>query len=815
MNSKYKIASIDIEMTSNNNGVNVYKNNSAFPTLETGSAPELGTAELVQNVTATTYSISINDYAFAVLPKTSGAVVVQKITVHYVENTSSVQPAGLQFAKSTVDVPLGESFPGNELTKATTAAVTYTSSNTNVAEVDANSGNITLKDVIGSTTITASVPPVEGKFEDGSVAYTLNVLPAADQVLTVPEAIVAIDNGYRGTATVTGIISQIDGYNSTYNSITYWISEDGQTQNQFEVYSGKGLNGANFTAVTDIELGATVEVKGSLTLYGSTYEFSQNSQLVSYTPPVTDTLGKILVTVSDGQTLENEGSITVTQGTTFTFTAANATDWELESDKLGTATETNTDTYIFTADELCEDEYIIVTASFNDSEEAFGFTLTVIEKIEANAEAQIVWADQGYANEQVITEFVQEPITITLSKGTGTVDPKFYTSSPGTLRMYAGNTMTIKLDEGSYMTGIDFKTNNSNFTTTDGAYNATVSSGTLAANSTSATWTASAPTQEMTITFSSAVRIVNMTIHYYTSEESQPQSPDLSFGDDPDCEVTLDAADVNSELPELENPYGVSPITYDSSDTTVATIDEDGQVTLVGAGTTTISASFAGNETYKAQTVSYTLTVIDPIKGTKVTIDWTSNYQDEITGSNGVPMTQYKQDGITVTGDTGSNTSNAPRWWQVSASQGGGTQLRVYNGNTITVSVPENYYITGIELFSIQQNGKGELTEDTYADVGYFEVDNNYGLWTPEAPAAALTRADNGKYSTVTFNIGSTVYITGTNVYYDVVTGVEALGADQDGEAEYFTLQGVKVANPDKGIYIVRRNGKASKVVIR
>lgn len=811
MNSKYKIASIDIEMTSNNNGVNVYKNNSAFPTLATGSAPELGTAELVQNVTATTYSIPINDYAFAVLPKTSGAVVVQKITVHYVANTTSVQPAGLQFAKSTVDVPLGESFPGNELTKATTADATYTSSNTNVAEVDANSGNITLKDVIGSTTITASVPPVEGKFEAGSIAYTLNVLPAADQVLTVPEAIVAIDNGYRGTATVTGIISQIDGYNSTYNSITYWISEDGQTQNQFEVYSGKGLNGANFTAVTDIELGATVEVKGSLTLYGSTYEFSQNSQLVSYTPPVTDTLGKILVTVSDGQTLENDGTITVTQGTTFTFTAANATDWEFESDKLGTATETNTDTYIFTADQLCEDEFIMVTASFNDSEEVFGFTLTVVEKIEANEEAQIVWADQGYANEQVITEFVQEPITISLSKGTGTVDPKFYTASPGTLRMYAGNTMTIKLDEGAYMTGIDFKTNSNNFSTT----NATVSTGTLAANSTSATWTASAPTQEMTITFSAQVRIVNMTIHYYTSEESQPQSPDLSFGDDPDCEVTLDAADVNSELPELENPYGVSPITYDSSDTTVATIDEDGQVTLVGAGTTTISATFAGNETYKAQTVSYTLTVIDPIKGTKVTIDWTSNYQDEITGSNGVPMTEYKQDGITVTGDTGSNTSNAPRWWQVSASQGGGTQLRVYNGNTITVSVPENYYITGIELFSIQQNGNGKLTEDTYADVGYFEVDNNYGLWTPEAPAAALTRADNGKYSTVTFNIGSTVYITGTNVYYDVVTGVDALGADQDGEAEYFTLQGVKVANPDKGIYIVRRNGKASKVVIR
>lgn len=44
--------------------------------------------------------------------------------------------------------------------------------------------------------------------------------------------------------------------------------------------------------------------------------------------------------------------------------------------------------------------------------------------------------------------------------------------------------------------------------------------------------------------------------------------------------------------------------------------------------------------------------------------------------------------------------------------------------------------------------------------------------------------------------------------------GVETIG-NADREAEYFTLQGVKVANPVQGIYIVRRGGKTFKAVIR
>ena len=86
--------------------------------------------------------------------------------------------------------------------------------------------------------------------------------------------------------------------------------------------------------------------------------------------------------------------------------------------------------------------------------------------------------------------------------------------------------------------------------------------------------------------------------------------------------VQMDADD--NEYPTLTNDKNVT-VTYSSSSTDVATIDTNGEVTLVKEGTTTISAYYEGGEidgvTYSAKNVSYTLTVkpaplvIEPIEG--------------------------------------------------------------------------------------------------------------------------------------------------------------------------------------------------------
>lgn len=46
-----------------------------------------------------------------------------------------------------------------------------------------------------------------------------------------------------------------------------------------------------------------------------------------------------------------------------------------------------------------------------------------------------------------------------------------------------------------------------------------------------------------------------------------------------------------------------------------------------------------------------------------------------------------------------------------------------------------------------------------------------------------------------------------------VESGIEAI--ETEGEAEYFNLQGVRVANPGHGLFIRIQNGKAEKVLVK
>ena len=104
----------------------------------------------------------------------------------------------------------------------------------------------------------------------------------ADAPLTVAQAIALIDaKSTVAEAYVKGKIYKIDSYNATYHSITYWISDDDGTTTQLQVYSGKGLNGADFSAKEDLTVGQTVTVKGALKKYGTTYEFDKSNQIVS------------------------------------------------------------------------------------------------------------------------------------------------------------------------------------------------------------------------------------------------------------------------------------------------------------------------------------------------------------------------------------------------------------------------------------------------------------------------------------------------------------------------------------------------------
>ena len=188
---------------------------------------------------------------------------------------------------------------------------------------------------------------------DENVTVTVTCSPApgtATNPYTVAQARAAIDanTGITGVY-ATGIIYQVDSYNSNYNSITYWISDDGTSSNPLEVYSGiSGIEGFTFSSKDDLRVGDVVVVKGNLKKFNnSVYEFDYNNQLVSLVREyrVTyDANGATSGTVPTDETVYNDENNTVTVlGNTGTLVkdCNNWGGWNTEEDGSGDTYQAN------------------------------------------------------------------------------------------------------------------------------------------------------------------------------------------------------------------------------------------------------------------------------------------------------------------------------------------------------------------------------------------------------------------------------------------------------------------------------------------
>ena len=159
-----------------------------------------------------------------------------------------------------------------------------------------------------------------------------------------------------------------------------------------------------------------------------------------------------------------------------------------------------------------------------------------------------------------------------------------------------------------------------------------------------------------------------------------------------DLHVTTSGSLIGAPQYNSSNIVGAE-VTYSSSDETVATIAADGAVTFNKAGSTTLTASYAGNDEYEECEDTYELTLIDTTPQeavVEVTLNntffgcsaFTSYTKDSPTSYEGVT------DNVTVTyaKGTGSgfycNTSG----------------LRLYSGGSLTFTAPTGYVITKIVL---------------------------------------------------------------------------------------------------------------------
>lgn len=205
--------------------------------------------------------------------------------------------------------------------------------------------------------------------------------------------------------------------------------------------------------------------------------------------------------------------------------------------------------------------------------------------------------------------------------------------------------------------------------------------------------------------------------------------PTLTFGKE---SYTFDlGAAVAPFTNQLTAPEGVT-VVY-SSNSEIATVDKTtGEVTVntAAVGKATITATFAGNDSYKPATATYMLEVVDP-NNMEATFDFEKpeDYGYDKPAKSG--KTDLNDGDKLVSGKaTLTNVKGATTTTRFKDDKGNLT-FRVYTGAVLTVSAPEGYVIT-----------KMDFTDNGSQTVSNFDFDSgklNNKTWTGSAQNVKMT----------------------------------------------------------------------------
>jgi len=312
-------------------------------------------------------------------------------------------------------------------------------------------------------------------------------LGTKDAPLTVVKALEIInalaDGGETADAYVKGTISQVTSYNSNYKSITYYISDDGKTTNELQVYSGKGLNGAEFAAKEDLSVGDQVVIKGKLKKYvkngNVTPEINQSSEIVTIvkasgggsdsnlgTKDAPLTVAKALEIINaladGGETADAYVKGTISQVTSYNSNYKSITYYISDDGKTTNELQVysgkglNGAEFAAKEDLSVGDQVVIkgklkkyvkngkVTPEINQSSEIVTITKASGGGNTGGGSVSAKATEMGFAAQAVATSYTMSDGTVlTFAKGDGSNDPKYYDGDYAAVRMYAKNMLTI------------------------------------------------------------------------------------------------------------------------------------------------------------------------------------------------------------------------------------------------------------------------------------------------------------------------------------------------------------------------------------
>lgn len=325
-------------------------------------------------------------------------------------------------------------------------------------------------------------------------------------------------------------------------------------------------------------------------------------------------------------------------------------------------------------------------------------------------------------------------------------------------------TATIALNGATGEMTLRYNTNKS-LTISSSTKGVTIGEGTKSGNTVEAKITVPAGTETLTLTFanttSSNARLDNILL--YQGVAKKPAG--LSWGT---ASRTATIGSADNLFPTLANANKLN-VKYSSSDEKVATINEKGEVTLVAAGETNITAEFAGNDEYEAQSVTYALTV-----KAASTVDIKNTPETAYTVAKALELIEA----------------------------GEGLDAKVYVKGIISSIKSVDTGEWGNATYNISDNGKEEKVLVIYRGYYLGAKDNKF------------TSADQIKVGDKVVVYGKLVNYNGTKemnsgsyIYSqnDKVTGVNAITLDKT-NAPLYNLAGQRVSKNYKGVVV--KNGK-------
>lgn len=165
-------------------------------------------------------------------------------------------------------------------------------------------------------------------------------------------------------------------------------------------------------------------------------------------------------------------------------------------------------------------------------------------------------------------------------------------------------------------------------------------------------------------------------------------------------------------------------------------------------------------------------------------------------------------------------TPTADVWTIVGGAINGAASWGLPSSYEFTDDDNDNVYTLTLESlageFKIIKNGvwAGSYVLKNYADGEEFTADQTFELVNKDG-VGNIKIADDATFSNVTLTLTVSDASVTLKAEAGSVSGIESIEADSNEAVEYYNLQGIKVANPENGLFIRKQGNTVSKVLVK